>query len=450
MPFLIVFSSVTMNRIFAYNSNVRYRDIDSPAGPRLHFISSKTISQDLISVSITVGFGGIHLRCNDRLGRIHEIPQGMAHFMEHLLFWLHIDEYLRPISDNYGASPNCVVTYDRTIWYVKGAFVDKGKGSSAACDIVEQLISVLVTDDQHKQRILKLLKMTVNDIRNEIAYRHGNLDYVMRLKLLEALYHENPIRYDMLGSTESLTKIGISDVELALSLIRSNIASVTVCARVLSDETIAQIEQLITGILNASKAEAELRPVPPSTEPLDVKSNANGVQRDLGNFADCMVGVKLLPMEQAFPNPTELVDMWLVSHIVTNYFREQVNAIISRTARAYIIRGYIDDDLFFLDEGKCSAIVAQSKAILVQRLKKYRDSFAASNKLAYESIMTGRRAYTLMQLCQAADLFGYKLTDVLNRFESIQPELVDRLIVEINGEQENVSLVYAGRYVDLL
>jgi len=64
--------------------------------------------------------------------------------------------------------------------------------------------------------------------------------------------------------------------------------------------------------------------------------------------------------------------------------------------------------------------------------------------------VTSRRPYALMKLCHAADAFGYKLTGLLNRFGLMQPELIDELVAEVNNEQGNVSVVYAGRCVDLL
>jgi hypothetical protein len=455
--------------------------IELPGEPRLHFVVSPHTPPDYIEVCVTVGFGGTHLACIDDIGLTHEFPMGTAHFMEHFLFWQNLDR-MKNLARKYAAAPNSVVTYDRTRWYLGTALLDQGLGrDEAARDIVQSLLSVLVghaetntqgaTGGKSRSRAgtRRLIEHTVTDIANEIGYRHTG-DYRMQLALLHAMYHNHPIRYDMLGSEESLGKIGMQHIELALDLIRTNILSITLVVHDLTEKFVDLVKQTVYEQLGQLHIRS-LRPITNITEPHHTFRSHVAIKRpnyDLVDLTEVRLGIKLLPLRQAFPDPEECRRMYLVSYIAANAAsrgrnrirdimsrdiganreRNHITGIMSLDARAYFTGGVIHNNWFFWDPGEMAQVVREYKADFLQKLESYRIGFTNVVELAYGRIMD--YAGPLMKFCLGADLFGYQLEELLDTFSEIRASHVEILIEEVRAAQKNISLVYASSYVDLV
>lgn len=472
---------------FDYSPYVSYKSLDLQGGPRLHFISCQNEFPDLVSVSVTVNFGGIHLACADVSDNVHDFPQGMAHFMEHFLFWLNFSEIVKPLELKYAASLNAVVTADRTIWYLKRALVDdrlledatkwgtvqlpdEVKKNEAICDILKGLISVAIgIDESRKDHFIELIDKSVTDIRNEISERHTGFmtpnikslnltlkenskrryDYALQVILRSVLYQNNPIRYDWLGSKETLQKITLTHVEKALELIRNNILSIVVVGHTFSEKTVTEAKQTVEEILRTYTIQSNIRPISPGEEPLVVTNPLRGVHRDssINTPSLAMLGIKLLPLQQLFPSPEIFKHSYLLNYLAMNYIRQPIRGLVSQHSRFYFIGTNIEDPFFFLDIDSCYRVIKDLKLQLVQRLLNFQRNFDTWIADAYVAILSNPIA--LMKLCHAADLFGFKLSDLLNSFNVIQPSDLDPLILELKEAKNNVALVYTGEFVDL-
>jgi hypothetical protein len=439
-----------MKNFFDYSDEIHYESIDVPNGPRLHFISCENASPDSVSISVTVGFGGTNLTCMDELGSTYKFPEGMAHFMEHLLFWQNLNQ-LKTLQKTYAFMPNAVVTYDFTTWYLRNALVEgletkESQKIKEVCDIVQRLISVLILNDESKAEVLSKIDRTVHDIEAEITHRHSNFNYKMRLKLLEILYYNNSIRYDMLGNEESLRKVQDCDVKQALNLISTNILSVTVVGKRLSDKLVAKVEQTVLALLSQRPYLIKLRPITNGTEPIKVKKESSGLPLfgTDSDFAMLLVGIKLLPLQLAFPSPDKLKRMYLLSYLTMNVNHKslRINSIISQNARVQLVKTIIHDSLFFWSKTDCMREVEKCKAHLLQKLEAWREDTHDAIELTFAEMSEDPN--DLMKLCHAADLFGYRLTDLLDTFELIESQDVVSLIEEINEARENISYVYSS------
>jgi predicted Zn-dependent peptidase len=93
---------------------------------------------------------------------------------------------------------------------------------------VQNRLLALVADVVSNEHFEQKRNNTLSIIGSKIGYRHNGDAYLMRQQLLAAMYCNNPMKYDFLGSEESLQSINLNHVDLARDLIRTNIVSVMV------------------------------------------------------------------------------------------------------------------------------------------------------------------------------------------------------------------------------
>lgn len=425
-------------------SNFFNYDCTEMHGQRLHIISHEhNSSPGLVSVSISVNFGSTHLSCIDSLGEVKNFPVGMAHFMEHFLFWLHFDDVLLPLSYKYYHDPNAVVTYDRTIWFQKKAWVaesdiDERPNAESVCHIVRSLLSVL-TAECPESKIASLIEKTKNDVKNEIGERNSDLTYRMQSKILSALYREDPVRHDILGTSETLADINPDHVGLAMKLIRANIQSVTVLGSRLSDSFIAKIKETVLDLYKHSER-ADIQPIPPKIELTDVNALTDRTWHHYGDSSYVLLGLKLLPLQEAFPAREEFKRAYVMTHLAMNHMQPPLPGIISPHARAYFMKGYIEDSFFFWDKHDLLNYMAQLKEAIVQRLNGYQRGFDKRATIAMEKLLGN--PYRLLKLCHAADLYECSLTELTDLFETLCPADIDLLVSELYETNKNASMVY--------
>ena len=435
-----------MSLIREYLSGVEYRCVDAADDLRLHFIASDEFFPDQVSVTVTVDFGSSHLWCAGDDGGTTALPIGLAHFMEHYLFWLHFHERLVPLERTYLSTPNAVVTYDRSLWGLRNAVVaeevsfnpafDEGRTVAGVCDIVRRFLSVLTEEYPVSE---SLVERTVNDIKNEIGERHSNLDYRLNLKLRETLYEINPVRHDILGIRESLKDIQASHVALAMRLIRANIRSVVILAHRLTDSLISAVEQTVADLLRGSPKTP--LPLVSATEPVKVSRAANGMKgRYAFDWAFVLLGVKLLPLRQAFPAPDEFRRAYVLSHIMMHHAKERCGGLLSPDARAYFVGGRVEDSLFFWETGQMIKVIKDLKNNLLNKIKVFRDHLDLN--VGYALSSTVDHPHRLMKMCHAADVYGLKLTDFMDTIPLLAAKDVDRLLDELIDTRGNLSLVY--------
>jgi hypothetical protein len=429
-----------------YLSSFEYRCADCASGVRLHFIGSEECSPDQVSVTVSVDFGSSHLSCADVDGNVKVLPVGLAHFMEHYLFWLHFQEHLIPLEHTYIATPNAVVTYDRSLWGIRNATVareisfnpefDEVRTIAGVCDLVRRFLTVLTEDHQVSP---SLIERTVGDIYNEIGERHSNLNYRLELKLRESLYSVSPVRHDILGGRESLKDIQVDHVELAMRLIRANVRSVVILAHRLTEALISEVVQTVEGLL--PDAPAVPMPLAPPTEPAKVYKVTSGLPGPYEfERAYVLLGAKLLPLQHAFPGADEFRRAYVLSHVLMHYAKRRCGGLLSPHARAYFVSGVEEDGLFFWEHEQVVKVIRELKKNLLERIKGFRDGF--DRKVSYGLASMIDRPHRLMRACHAADLYKLKLTEFMGTFPELTIRDADQLIDELNETRENLSLVY--------
>jgi hypothetical protein len=437
---------------FDWASIVEYVSVDVLGGPRLHFIkrvhdfTRDFHNIDAVTVAMTVNFGSAHLEWADDCGKVYTFPAGMAHFMEHFVMWANAPTLHRLSSVYPAVDYNGLVTYDQTIYYMKDAVVPRDRLVESTSDIVQQLLSFTVLNSESDKHLVERLAYTRRDVMNEIGYRYMDIRYEMLVRLRAAMYSKHPIQYDALGTQQSLRQIDIEHIYRAYDLIQSNIVSLIILSGHLSSKLIKRVEETVRARLDTQSVTTKFYPTLIDEEPEETKSRLEGVQKQSFNkFAVLGVGIKLRPFRRAYVLPDQFRRMYTLSYLITRIGSNQLESILARDAQAYLFGGHHPNSRFAWDPFECEKIIKRFQHLLLEELQTFRKRVPFMGKFVR---LHFDNKHNLLNLCHAADLFWYKLTDLFETFMEIDQADVDQLITEVEAARNNVTMVYASAYID--
>jgi len=122
------------------------------------------------------------------------VPDGIAHFLEHKMF----EEPTGDIFSNFankGASANAFTSFDRTTYLF------------TATEHIEDNLITLIDFVQHPYFTDENVEKEKGIIGQEIQMYRDNPDWRSYYSLIEAMYSKHPIRIDIAGTVESISKI---------------------------------------------------------------------------------------------------------------------------------------------------------------------------------------------------------------------------------------------------
>ncbi|WP_411844099.1 EF-P 5-aminopentanol modification-associated protein YfmH [Salinicoccus sp. HZC-1] len=122
------------------------------------------------------------------------VPDGIAHFLEHKMFEKEDGDVFNLFS-KYGANANAFTSYDRTS-YLFSTTEDFNKNLQLLMDMVEQ---PYFTDET--------VEREVGIINEEIKMYQDNPGYKLYFETLNQMYHQLPVKTDIAGTLESISKI---------------------------------------------------------------------------------------------------------------------------------------------------------------------------------------------------------------------------------------------------
>jgi predicted Zn-dependent peptidase len=129
-------------------------------------------------------------------GREDEIvvPDGIAHFLEHKLFEQEDGNMLDKFS-RLGASPNAFTSFNQTVYYF------------SCTDLFEENFKMLLDYVQNPWLTDENVEKEKGIIGQEIMMYQDNADWRVFFNLLECLYVNHPVKLEIAGSLESISKI---------------------------------------------------------------------------------------------------------------------------------------------------------------------------------------------------------------------------------------------------
>jgi len=123
-----------------------------------------------------------------------QVPDGIAHFLEHKMFEEPDGDVFEKFSAK-GASANAFTSFDRTTYLF------------SATDHIEDNLTTLLNFVQHPYFTEASVDKEKGIIGQEINMYQDNPDWRLYYGLLDALFQKHPVRIDIAGTIESISRI---------------------------------------------------------------------------------------------------------------------------------------------------------------------------------------------------------------------------------------------------
>lgn len=136
----------------------------------------------------------------DSKGNIYQYPPGIAHFLEHKLFENENRDVMEDFS-KMGASVNAATTYDLTTYYFQ-----------TSTDLYEPL-NLLLDFTQSLDITKESVEKEKGIINQELSMYDQMSDFKLVKETFAALFHDHPMKYDIGGTTDSVNKTTLEQLE---------------------------------------------------------------------------------------------------------------------------------------------------------------------------------------------------------------------------------------------
>ena len=152
-------------------------------------------------LSLNVHYGSIHTEFSID-GKKYKVPQGIAHFMEHIKFNVDKDTTANDLFDPLGSDINAFTTFRYTSYLVYGT-----------SKIKENLYSLL--DYVYNPYFTKdMIKKEKGIITSEINMGKDQPYNQLYFAFNKAMYHKEKYKYLITGEVEDIKRVELDDIEL--------------------------------------------------------------------------------------------------------------------------------------------------------------------------------------------------------------------------------------------
>ncbi len=141
-----------------------------------------------------VKYGSIDTAVKTADGEFETIPEGTAHFLEHKLFESEDLNAFERFAKT-GASANAYTSFEKTAYLFKGS------------ENIGESLEILLDFVQNPYFTQQTVEKEQGIIGQEIRMYQDLPDWQVMFNLLKALYSDHPVRIDIAGTQESISKI---------------------------------------------------------------------------------------------------------------------------------------------------------------------------------------------------------------------------------------------------
>lgn len=181
----------TILRNDVIKEEIYFREI--PPGLKLYVLPKKGYQKKYAVFATEFGSIDSRFRIEDT-GEYLEVPDGVAHFLEHKLFEdVEGDVFHRFAS--LGASPNAYTSFTQTAYLF------------SATDNFDESLELLLNFVQDPYFTEETVRKEQGIIGQEIRMYEDNPQWRLFFNLLGALYREHPVQKDIAGTVDSISKI---------------------------------------------------------------------------------------------------------------------------------------------------------------------------------------------------------------------------------------------------
>jgi len=260
-------------------------------------------------------------------GKRVTMPDGIAHFLEHKLFEKEGENSLDLFSKE-GISSNAYTSFDHTVYFFET--IDKFKKG------LEMLIELVKTPYFTVENV----KKEQGIIGQEISMYEDDPNFNVYFNALRAMYINHPIRIDIAGTIESISKIDKDILYTCYNTFyNSNNMFIVIVGDVDVSDTISIIEDKLKLYEQNIKSEKVMKFG--VVEPTNILQKK--IEKDMGLFMPQLsIGYKLLPTKK-----NEIIKREVISDLISEMY-------FSKSSKFYETeynKGAVSDDIDFVYEG---------------------------------------------------------------------------------------------------
>ncbi|OAJ74220.1 zinc protease, partial [Brevibacillus sp. SKDU10] len=163
-----------------------------PNGLSVYLLPKEGFSKTYAVFTTRYGSNDSHFRLNNQ--ETINVPDGIAHFLEHKLFEKEDRDVFQDFSRN-GASYNAFTSFNRTAYLF------------SSTDKVEENLKILLDFVQEPYFSEASVEKEKGIIGQEIQMYDDNPDWKVYVNLLKAMYQKYPVRIEIAGTIETITPI---------------------------------------------------------------------------------------------------------------------------------------------------------------------------------------------------------------------------------------------------
>lgn len=152
-------------------------------------------------ISLNVNYGSLHTEFSI-YGKKYKVPQGIAHFMEHIKFNVDKDTTANDLFDPLGSDINAFTTFKYTSYLVYG--------TSKIKENLNALLDYVYNPYFTKEMIKKEKGIIASEINMGKDQPYNQLYFAFN----KAMYHKEKYKYLITGEVEDIKKIELDDINL--------------------------------------------------------------------------------------------------------------------------------------------------------------------------------------------------------------------------------------------
>lgn len=343
-------------------------------------------------VELSIPYGALDLTYKNRQ-KIIKTPYGTAHFLEHKMFSMPEGDAFMAFTQ-MGVDANAMTSYDQTS-YLFMATERVMEALAYLLKMVDTPYFIKEDVESEKSIIAEELKMYLDDP-----------NVVMHNTLMENMYYQHPIRYDIGGTLESIMAIN----EQVLNAVYETYYQHS--NRLLTIAGKVDLEALRTFFEGYDKQFPQKKRQPKTVfkkEPTKIRKRSMTVKKDIG-ISKLMIGFKLEPR---YLEPKAQIKREMAMAVMTNLLlgssSTAYEALIKRklvNQNFYVATNFEEHAENIIIYGETDQIFALKKYLAAVLLHDGRQYLTEEAFDRYKKVYTGQFIYALNNIEHKAYLYG--------------------------------------------
>ena len=360
-----------------------------------------------------------------------KLPDGIAHFLEHKLFESEDGDAFSLFAET-GASANAYTSFDKTCYLF------------SCTDAFIPSLKALLTFVQAPYFTQQTVEKEQGIIGQEIRMYEDSPGWQVTFQLLEALYHDNPVKVDIAGTVESIAQI---DADLLYRCYHTfyNLSNMvlSIAGKFDPDEALAVIEE------NLKPAEPKPIFFPPYTEPAEPVTSFAQREMDV-SMPLFQLGFKIPPEEEpaAFLRQQYELELFheLLAGTTSSFYEEMLRRGIINVnfcSEVFAGRGFLTS--MFGGESEDPAALQQA---LLARIQEVRErgldpaDFQCAKNAMYGRMVRGLNDVENVATAMLnARMSGVELFDTVEIAASVTLEDVERRLCQLTPDVMALSVI---------